>query len=92
MTLSVEIPDKYAVQLGLDSPGCARRGLEMMALEGYRERKLTRGQVSEMLDQSFNETEAFLLQHGAFIELSAEDYARSSEHLRRFLEQRKPAA
>lgn len=91
MTLSVEIPDKYATHLGLDSPERSRRGLEMMALEGYREGKLSRGQVSELLDQSFNETEAFLYQHGAFLELSVEDYARSSDHLRSVLAERKPA-
>lgn len=85
MTLSIEIPDKFAKHLELDGPECSRRTLEMVALEGYREGKLSRGQVSEMLGQSFYETEEFLHRHGAFINIDAATYDRSAEALERIL-------
>ena len=85
MTLTIDIPDKYAHHLELDGPESSRRGLEMMALEGYREEQLSRGQVGEMLGLSFHETEAFLHQHGAFILTPVEEYRESAEALERLL-------
>jgi predicted HTH domain antitoxin len=40
-----------------------RRGLEVLALEGYREQTLTLLQISEMLGLSLVETEDFLGRH-----------------------------
>ena len=85
MLLSVELPDLIAHSLRLDGPSSSRRALEMLALEGYREGKLSRGQVSEMLDLEFNETEQFLSQLGADHEYSMEDFCQDAQNLRRFL-------
>ncbi len=85
MLVSVEIPDPIAHSLRLDGPQPSRRALEMLALEGYKEGTLSRGQVSRMLDMEFNETEQFLNEHGAKLALTAEDYARDSSNLRAFL-------
>lgn len=58
-----------------------RRALEFFALEGYRQGRLSRGQVSELLGFEFNETERFLKEHGAFAPLSLEEFTRSSDAL-----------
>jgi predicted HTH domain antitoxin len=85
MLLSLELPDLIAHSLRLDGPSSNRRALEMLALEGYREGMLSRGQVSEMLNIEFNETERFLLQLGADHEYSIEDFRQDSQNLRQFL-------
>ncbi|MEN3940907.1 UPF0175 family protein [Prosthecobacter sp. SYSU 5D2] len=85
MHLSLELPDVIAHSLRLDGPSSSRRALEMLALEGYQEGKLSRGQVSEMLDLGFNETEQFLLQLGPDQEYSIEDFCQDAQNLRQFL-------
>ncbi len=85
MILSVEVPDVIARQLRLDGPQCGRRALEMLALEGYREGHLSRGQVSELLTIGFDETEAFLHDNSASLGITAEDYQRSSAALKQLL-------
>jgi predicted HTH domain antitoxin len=60
MIVSVDVPDLIATQLHLNGEQGNRRALEMFALEGYRTGELSRGQVSELLDLEFNETERFL--------------------------------
>lgn len=57
----------------------------MFALEGYRAGELSRGQVSELLEMEFNETERFLKEHNAFIPLTLEEFERDSEGLEGFL-------
>jgi predicted HTH domain antitoxin len=85
MLLSVELPEPIARSLRLDGPASSRRALEMLALEGYREGNLSRGQISEMLGLEFNETEQFLSQHGADLQYTADDFDQDSENLRQFL-------
>jgi predicted HTH domain antitoxin len=65
VTLVLDLPDSWADLLGLDSGEAAARARQMLVLEGYREGRLSRGQVSEMLGLGFHETEAFLAQHQA---------------------------
>jgi hypothetical protein len=79
--ISVDIPDSIAAQLQLNGEGGGRRALEMFALEGYRSGELSRGQVSELLGLEFNETERFLKEHKAFVEMSVQEFLRSSQDL-----------
>jgi len=81
MIVSVDVPDLIATQLHLDGEQGVRRALEMFALEGYRAGELSRGQVSELLDLEFNETERFLKEHKAFIPLTLEEFQRGSERV-----------
>ena len=85
MPVSVELPDEIARQLRLDGEQGTRRALEMLALAGYRAAELSRGQVSELLGQSFYETEEFLKRNHAEIKLTMEEYERSAEALERLL-------
>ena len=75
----------FVKQLRLDGPQRGRRALEMLALEGYREGELSRGQVSEMLDMGFHDTEQFLHDHGGFLQYTMEDLEQDSKNLRQFL-------
>jgi predicted HTH domain antitoxin len=56
--------------------------LEAVALEGYREGALTRGQVGRLLGLSFWETEGFLKERQAYLAYTEEDF----EHDRRDLD------
>ena len=85
MLLSVELPDPIAKQLHLDGEQGNRRALEMFALEGYRAGELSRGQVSELLDMEFNETERFLKEHRCGLGMNFEEYEQDSNRLRKFL-------
>lgn len=85
MRLSLEVPDEIAHSLRLEGPQSARRHREILALEGYRSGELSRGQVSELLGMGFDETEAFLREHGADLGLSLEEFGQDSANLRQFL-------
>jgi predicted HTH domain antitoxin len=87
MTLSVEVPDQIAHSLRLEGPQSTQRHLEILALEGYRSGKLSRGQVSQLLSIGFDETEAFLKRHGADLGVSPEEFEQDSANLRQFLSQ-----
>jgi len=85
MIVSVDVPDPIARQMNLDGAEGSRRALEMFAIEGYRSGQLSRGQVSELLNQSLWETESFLKQHDCGLGLTFEEYERDIEKAREFL-------
>ncbi len=64
MQVTIQVPDSVAAALG-DSANVPRQLLEAFAAEGYRERKLSRHQVSELLGLDYWQTEEFLAQHDA---------------------------
>ena len=65
MILSVEIPDSLARQMHIDGAQGPRRFLEALALESYRAGELSQGQLGEILELSFLQTETFLKVHDA---------------------------
>lgn len=81
MTVSIEMPDQVAATLHLEGERGKRRILEMVALEGYRAGELSRGQVSELLGQSFYETEGFLKEHGCGSCMTVEEFERTALRL-----------
>jgi predicted HTH domain antitoxin len=85
MIVTVEIPDALARQMHLDGPQAHRTALERLAVDGYRTGELSRGQVSELLDLSFSETEALLKENGCGLGMTFEEYEQSSTRLREFL-------
>ncbi len=61
MVLTLELPDSIAQ--ALSSPGetdLSRKALEALAIDGFREGKLSQYQVSQMLGMSRTETEDLL--------------------------------
>lgn len=86
MIVSVELPDDLAKHLHLDGVQGRHRALEMFALEGYRSGRLSRGQVGKLLGMGFHETEHFLKEHRAEIDLTLAEFDKSSDALERLLE------
>lgn len=83
--VSIEMPDFVAATLHLDEEQGKRRLLEMVAVEGYRSGEFSRGQVSEMLGQSYYETEVFLKEHGCGLGVTAQKHAEDGQRIREFL-------
>ena len=70
--------------LGASGQPLSRAALEAIALEGYRERKLTAAQLRRMLGyQSRMEVNGFLKDHGVELDYTIEDLERDRETHRR---------
>ena len=61
--IMVKLPENVAGRFGPTPEAAARQLLESAAIEGYRSKRLSRGQVREMLRLNWHETEAFLASH-----------------------------
>jgi len=70
--VTLQLPDEVAQGLGIEAD-IPRRVKEAVALEGYRAGRLSRGQVSQLLGQTFSETEAFLKENDAVLRYSKAD-------------------
>ena len=64
MQVTVEMPDDIARQLG-EGGEMPRQLLEGLAADAYRSHKLSRHQVSQLLDLDYWQTEEFLARHEA---------------------------
>src|SRR3569832_1821330 len=64
MRLTFEIPDHIAESLG-ERAKLERDALEALAAEFYRTEKISRKQLSELLELDYWDTDAFLAQHDA---------------------------
>ena len=82
ITLVLDLPDSWESLLGLDSGDAANRARQMLVLEGYREGRLSRGQVSEMLGLGFHETESLLARHHAEQQPTWDELEAGSDQLR----------
>ena len=58
---------------------------EALAIESYRQGKLSVGQCAEVLGLSLVETEAFLRSRGVDLGLTLQDFQRDQESLKRIL-------
>lgn len=85
MTCTIEIPDPVADALEWAVPPSSREIIEMLLLERYREGKVSRGRISQLLDMNFWETEEWLHRHGALIEISPEESTRDINAAKAFL-------
>jgi predicted HTH domain antitoxin len=63
VSITVELPSEVAHRYGSKPEQIGRHLLEQAAVEGYRSRELSRGQVGQMLHLDWEETEEFLAQH-----------------------------
>ena len=85
MNVSTEMPDRLAEQLKFAGPDSSRRLLELIAVDGYRKGELSRGQVSELLDQSYNETLDMFKEHNVGPDLTLEEYREEVATLEKLL-------
>jgi predicted HTH domain antitoxin len=63
MQVTLELPDSIAHALSADAADLSRQAVEALAIESFREAKLTQKQVGELLGLSRIETENFLSKH-----------------------------
>lgn len=73
MTITIDLPDEIEVQLATKwRDELPRKILEAIALEGYREDALSHRQVGELLALDRWQTDAFLKEHGAYLNYDLE--------------------
>lgn len=82
LQVTLELPDELSAWLGASGQPLPRAALEAIALEGYRERKLTAAQLRRMLGyQTRMQVDAFLKEHEVF-DYSVADFEQDRETLR----------
>ena len=83
--VTVHLPDKLAERFGDSPEAVARRVLEIVAIEEYREGRLTHRQVGEMLGLDYWETENFFVARGVPLNYGLADVEADRVSLARFL-------
>lgn len=90
MNLELQIPDEVAHLLTSEYADLPRAAVEALALEGYRSRRLSEGQVRQVLGLSSRlQVHAFLKEHGVHLHYSLDDLEQDRE-TSRDLEERVP--
>jgi predicted HTH domain antitoxin len=85
VAVTVQIPAEIARQYGPDPEQIARHLLEQAAVEGYRMRHISRGQVAQMLRMDWAETEEFLARHRCDRHYDLEDLEADRQNLDKIL-------
>ena len=82
--LTIELPGELSAALASSGQDLSRAAFEAIALEAYRERKLSTAQLRRLLGfQTRMEVDGFLKAHGVELEYSLEDLERDRETHRR---------
>jgi hypothetical protein len=82
MQIHLELPEDIAIGLSLRWKDLSRAALESLALEGYRSRALTAGQLRRLLGfETGMQVDAFLKEHEIF-DYSVADFEQDRETLR----------
>jgi hypothetical protein len=81
MDVTIHIPDDLASRL---ESNLSRRALEALALEEFRQGRLTKAELRRLLVFATGAAlDGFLKAHGVIIEYGIEDFERDREDLRR---------
>lgn len=87
MVVTLDLPDEIARAFSDHSErDIARRALEGLAVDGYREHRLTQKQVGEFLGLSRIETEDLLAAHLDLYDYDPSALAREAQQLKSFSE------
>ena len=82
--LTLDLPDELSAALADSGRDLSRAAFESIALEAYRERKLSTAQLRRLLGyQTRMAVDAFLKQHGVELEYTLEDLEGDREAHRR---------
>jgi predicted HTH domain antitoxin len=81
VTITVELPSDVALSYGSDPEEMGKHLLEQAAVEGYRSKKLSRGQVARMLQLDWEETEEFLAKHQCDRHYDVEDLEQDRKNI-----------
>ncbi|MDQ2800148.1 MAG: UPF0175 family protein [Armatimonadota bacterium] len=87
-TITIELPDPIRETLEAEKPELPHFILEAIAVEGYRQEALSRGQVGELLGLDYWQTEVFLKKHGAYLHYDIQDFEQDIKTLARLQEKR----
>ena len=83
MNLTVEIPDDLANLLSANGGDVARRALEALALDEYKQGHLTEDALRRMLGFSTRyQLDGFLKDHEVWIDYTIEDFRREVDSLK----------
>jgi hypothetical protein len=84
MQFTLDLPDELSAALAAPGQDLSRAAFEAIALESYRERKLTTAQLRRLLGfESRHELEGFLKEHEVWLEYTWQDLERDRETHRR---------
>lgn len=82
--VTIALPDELSAALASPGQDLSRSAFEALALNAYRERKITAAQLRQLLGyETRMEVDAFLKRHGVELEYSQEDLGRDRETHRR---------
>lgn len=84
MEITISIPDKF-VPVAAINGDVSRQMLEAYAIENYRQLRLSLGQLSELLDLSIDEANAFLKSHNVPLICTKEDLEADRRAMEMFL-------
>ncbi len=83
MNLDLQIPEEVAHLLTSEYEDLPRAAVEALALEGYRSKRFSEGQIRQILGYSSRmQVHAFLKEHGVHLHYSLEDLDQDRETLR----------
>lgn len=84
MQISLDLPDELASALAAPVPDLPRAAFEAIALEAYREHKLTTAQLRRILGfETRYELDGFLKQHEVWLDYTWQDLEQDRETHRR---------
>ena len=85
MNLELHISDEVALLLTSEYADLPRAAVEALALEGYRSKRFSEGQVRQMLGFSSRlQVHAFLKEHGVHLHYSLDDLEQDRSTSRKF--------
>jgi len=74
MQVTLDIPDVYAAQLTAAGKNPGRAALKALAVDGYRSRQLSEGEIRRMLGyQTRMQVHALLADHGVPLDYTVDD-------------------
>ena len=84
MQLALDLPDELSAALAASGPDLSRAALEAIALEAYRERKISTAQLQRLLGfESRYELDGFLERHEVWLDYTWQDLEQDREARRR---------
>jgi len=84
MQLTLDLPDELSAALAAPGQNLSRAALEAIALEAYRERKLSTAQLRRLLGfETRYDLDGFLKQHEVWLDYAWQDLEQDRETHRR---------
>jgi predicted HTH domain antitoxin len=92
MSLTIELPEQLEREIKdrLDEDTLTRMVLEVVLIEAYRQRLISRRRVGEFLGLDFEETERFFQERGIPYNYAAEDFEQDGKTLEQLFAKRQP--